>query len=425
MEVATINKVQEFLSSFENEERLSSNASIISKQEESKKLLENLDFPTTRTERWKYTRVGKFIKSSYSIGSNDNSIDVTPFILEGVENYVVFINGWVNIALSQIQELPIVLQKIGDLGESSEEVFASYFNSYTDQESEIFSAINAAFSSDGMFIQASTNFDTPIQFIHLTTENEIAIQPRNLFVAEKNASVHIIQTYNNINSENSFQNSVNDIIVRENAHLTLEVLQNESNPSYQIRTDQVTQFRDSTFTINTITINGDWVRNNLNIQVQGENCTTNLNSLYLPKGKQHIDNHTKVDHVKAHCESNELYKGVLSDNSTAVFNGKVFVRQDAQKINAFQSNGNVLLSDSATINSKPELEIYADDVKCSHGSTTGQLDDDALNYLKSRGIPTEKAKKLLVSAFVGDVINEIVYQPLKEKTILLVSEKMD
>lgn len=197
------------------------------------------------------------------------------------------------------------------------------------------------------------------------------------------------------------------MVVEANAHLTINKIQYESEANYQIATEQVKQEKDSTFTINTITLNGELVRNNLNIDVLGQNCNTHLNGAYLTKGKQHVDNHTTVDHTVANCESNELYKGVMDDDSTAVFNGKVFVRKDAQKINAFQSNGNVLLSGNATVNSKPELEIYADDVKCSHGSTTGQLDEDAVFYLRARGLSEKNARKLLVSAFIADVLDTI------------------
>ncbi len=166
--------------------------------------------------------------------------------------------------------------------------------------------------------------------------------------------------------------------------------------------------------MNTVTLNGMLVRNNLTVRVNGENATSNLNGVYLLKGKQHVDNHTVVDHKVSHCNSNELYKGVIDEDATAVFNGKVYVRQNAQKINAFQSNGNILLSDNASINSKPELEIYADDVKCSHGSTTGQLDEEAVFYLRSRGISEAAAKKLLVIAFVEDVLTNIENERVHE-----------
>jgi len=176
----------------------------------------------------------------------------------------------------------------------------------------------------------------------------------------------------------------------------------------------IEQAANSTATVHTITLNGGLVRNDLRFGVNGQNCTSNLYGLYPVKGKQHVDNHTIVDHRVAHCESNEHYKGILNDKSKAVFNGKVFVRQDAQKTNAFQSNQNILLSDHADVNSKPELEIYADDVKCSHGSTTGQFDEEAVFYLRSRGITEDSARKLLIQAFAEEVLDHVSIEPLRE-----------
>jgi Fe-S cluster assembly protein SufD len=187
----------------------------------------------------------------------------------------------------------------------------------------------------------------------------------------------------------------------------LDKLQYENETCYHISSEQIDQDANSTVTVNTVTLNGRLVRNNLNFVVNGQNATSNLNGAYILKANQHVDNHTVVDHKVANCNSNELYKGVMDEKSTGVFNGKVFVRQDAQKINAFQSNGNILLSDDATINSKPELEIYADDVKCSHGSTTGQLDNDAVFYLRARGLSEKSAKRLLVRAFIDEALEAI------------------
>ena len=202
-------------------------------------------------------------------------------------------------------------------------------------------------------------------------------------------------------------------------------MQFEGETSSHISTEQIDQGKNSTFTINTVTLNGLLVRNNLNIAVNGQNCTSNLNGAYLLKGKQHVDNHTVVDHRVANCNSNELYKGVIDDKATAVFNGKVFVRKDAQKINAFQSNGNVLLTDTATVNSKPELEIYADDVKCSHGSTTGQLDEEAVFYLRARGLSEKSARKLIVSAFIGEVLEKIEDDNVTDFVQKLLKDRFD
>ncbi|MFB0925053.1 MAG: Fe-S cluster assembly protein SufD, partial [Vicingaceae bacterium] len=190
-------------------------------------------------------------------------------------------------------------------------------------------------------------------------------------------------------------------------------IQNNAGESYQISSEQLYQRKDSNFTINTMTLQGTLVRNNLNIEVHGEGCETNLNGIYLGEAKNHIDNHTIVDHLKPNCNSNEVYKGILDDNSVGVFNGKVFVRRDAQKTNAFQQNNNILLTDDAVINSKPELEIYADDVKCSHGSTIGQLDDEAIFYLRARGVSKRSAINMMITAFVKDALERVSIPELK------------
>jgi Fe-S cluster assembly protein SufD len=222
---------------------------------------------------------------------------------------------------------------------------------------------------------------------------------------------------------NTFTNHITEIFISKNANLTIDKLQYEGETSSQIMTEQVEQSDDSTFTINTATLNGLLVRNNLNIAVNGQNCETNLNGVYLLNGNQHVDNHTIVDHLKPNCNSNELYKGVIDGKATAVFNGKVFVRKDAQKINAFQSNGNVLLTDDATVNSKPELEIYADDVKCSHGSTTGQLDEEAVFYLRARGLSETAARQLMVGAFVGEVFEKFENESVTKSIQTILSER--
>jgi Fe-S cluster assembly protein SufD len=261
-------------------------------------------------------------------------------------------------------------------------------------------------------VDENVSIDHPIQLLHLNTTDSQVSNVSHFISAHKGSKASfIIGSLSSANS-NSFTNSSLNVHVAENATLTIDKLQIEEEGNLIVSNELVTQEKGSTFTINTITLNGSLVRNNLTIEVDGTNCTTNLNGAYLLKGNQHVDNHTVVDHKQPHCNSNELYKGVMDDQSTGVFNGKVFVREDAQKINAFQSNGNVLLSDSATINSKPELEIYADDVKCSHGSTTGQLDEEAIFYLRARGLSEASARQLLVSAFISDVLDKIENEAL-------------
>jgi len=253
----------------------------------------------------------------------------------------------------------------------------------------------------------------PIHILNLTNSNELISNTRTIVKAHKNANVKIIESFINLQGENSFTNNVAEFFLSPNSHIEYNKIQEKEGESYQVATEQVYQTATSNFTINTITLEGTLVRNNLNIKVNAEGCETNLNAIYLGKDKNHIDNHTVVDHLKPNCNSNEVYKGILDDNSVGVFNGKVFVRPDAQKTNAFQQNNNIVLTDNAVINSKPELEIYADDVKCSHGSTTGQLDEEAIFYLRARGISKESAINLMIAAFIKDALESISIESLK------------
>lgn len=273
----------------------------------------------------------------------------------------------------------------------------------------VFHAFNTAYATDGLYlhISAKVQVEKTIEIIHVQTGENVVGHLRHIITAEAFSCARIIQRFLSVDAKSCFSNVISDIRVGKNANLTMNKVQEEDPSSFAIIGENVEQDADSTFTINTITLDGGLVRNDLAIAVAGSNSTTNLNGAYLLRDTQHVDNHTTVDHLVAHCDSNELYKGVIDGKATAVFNGKVFVRPNAQKINAFQSNGNVLLSDDATINSKPELEIYADDVKCSHGSTTGQLDDEAIFYLRARGIGEKAARQLMVGAFIGEVLEKI------------------
>lgn len=361
--------------------------------------------PTTRVEAWKYTRLAKITKQSYGVlDQSVSTIDAYSIDVNAVN--IVFVNGYFQKSLSSTS-LPIGL-KIKSLTELTSDELEQVGKNVV-LENELFNAINTVYSQDGIYIEIEKGqkIEQSIQLIHISTGSEVISNQRNVIVARESSEAHIIQSYFTENAAHTFVNHITEIFVDSNANLTIDKLQAEGENNHQIITEQVEQAKDSTFTINTLTLNGGVVRNNLTIAVNGQNCETNLNGAYLLKGNQHVDNHTVVDHLKANCNSNELYKGVIDEKATAVFNGKVFVRKDSQKINAFQSNGNVLLTDDATVNSKPELEIYADDVKCSHGSTTGQLDEESIFYLRARGLSERAARQLMVSAFVGDVFEKV------------------
>ncbi len=369
-----------------------------------KKVLEEISFPTTRSEAWKYTRLTKIKNATFSTGKLENvktTLGVDPNALK-----YVFINGHFSKELSA-KSFPDGMKVLALSEMDKEELFV--LGTELPLENELFNAFNSAYATDGIYfhVSAKMQIEPTIEIIHVSTGENTISNLRNFITVEAFSSVKIVQQFISEGKGNNFTNVVSEINVSKNAQLTIDKIQEENAADFHIATEQVTQASDSTFTINTLTLNGLLVRNNLNIFVDGNNCETNLNGAYILDENQHVDNHTIVDHLQAHCNSNELYKGVIGGKATAVFNGKVFVRKDAQKINAFQSNANVLLSDDATVNSKPELEIYADDVKCSHGSTTGQLDDEAIFYLRARGISEKSAKQLMVGAFIADVLEKV------------------
>lgn len=375
--------------------------------------------PTTRMEAWKYTRVAKLGKTHYT-SSEETIASLDSYQIATDATTFVFVNGHFSEELSS-DEMPEGVS-ISPLSACLEGEISS---SNLVLEGEIFNALNTAFLTDGVLIdiEAKTTVEKPIQIIHVLKGEATISNFKTIINAGDFSKAGIIQGFFAEDANKAFANVTSEISVGKNAFLTVDKIQYEAENTSHISTEQVSQHKDSTFTINTITLNGGLVRNNLNIEVVGENCETNLNGAYLLKGKQHVDNHTVVDHTVPNCNSNELYKGVIDEQGTAVFNGKVFVRKDAQKINAFQSNANVLLTNDASVNSKPELEIYADDVKCSHGSTTGQLDEEAVFYLRARGLSEKSARKLMVSAFIGDVLNKIENEDVLNYTHVMLKER--
>lgn len=417
-----------FLQHFTEQNHFSEPALSQEVRKEAQQALNDLDFPTRKTEYWKYTRVGKIVKKEYQTGLSETDINIEDYSIEGLDAHkLVFVNGYFREDLSSYSSgNGLTVELLSSAKEENEELLKPHFGKYAPHNNEVFVAMNTAYHTDGVFVHMEKNkkSDKPVHIIHLNDGDKILSQPRHLTIAEQGAEVDIIQTYETLSGEGSFTNVVSETIVKENAKVSIDKVQQEHVSSFQIATDQAYQEKNSTYTINTITLDGDLVRNNLNIDVDGENCQTNLHGVYLLNGTQHVDNHTVVDHLKAHCESNELYKGVMNDKSTGVFNGKVFVRQDSQKINAFQSNANILMTDDAKVFSKPELEIYADDVKCSHGSTTGQLDEEAVFYLMTRGLPEQDARNLLLYAFAGEVLDMVKIEPLRKKIDAIISRRL-
>tara|TARA_B100000508_G_scaffold137355_1_gene131594 strand:+ start:114844 stop:116103 length:1260 start_codon:yes stop_codon:yes gene_type:complete len=404
MEVVTENKVLSFVEGFKKPETLTST------RKEAIQALNAMDFPTTRVEDWKYTRVGRITKKNF-VQRETALKSIENLTIDGLDAHeLVFVNGYFNEALSSIKEDQSV--SIDRIDNISEEYYAGLVE---DTEENVFSLINKAYQTGGVFINVkkNTKANRPIHLIHHVTGEETIANVRHFVQMESGSKAEIVTSYSSSSAPNAFSNVVFEGHLESNANLTIQKIQREEKNVFHIANELFVQDEGSNFTINTITTGGLLTRNGLNVLVEGENCHTEMNGAYLGVDKQHIDNHTLIDQMYSNCTSSETYKGVMDGKSVGVFNGKVIVRQDAQNIEAYQSNGNVLLSDHASVNSKPELEIYADDVRCSHGSTTGQIDEDAIFYLRSRGISKDNAKKLMVAAFIGDVLDKITNEALR------------
>jgi Fe-S cluster assembly protein SufD len=388
--------------------------------------LKTKGFPDKKYEAYKYTDISKEIVQNFDLSLESKSPQLTTeqikklFNAQIKGNHLVFINGIYNSELSEIisPETELTVSTFHQLSAKEPEKLASFFGKHAKSEKDPFTALNTAITKDGVVVEIPKNTELTLPiityFIADASEKEVVSFPRNLYLIGKNSKADFIHFTKSLGHNKTLKNQVDEIVLEENSQGSLYKIQDDSELSYSVGETKVYQPNNSRFTAVTITLNGAVIRNNLNIDVDGEGCEANMYGLYLTKGKTHVDNQTEVDHIKPNSVSNELYKGIMDENSKGVFNGKIYVRREAQKTNAFQSNNNVLLSDSATINTKPQLEIWADDVKCSHGCTIGQLDDEAMFYLRSRGIGKEKARAMILRAFAREVIDKIEYEGLKE-----------
>jgi len=376
--------------------------------------------PNRKSEEYKYVNMDLMLKGEFSFAFYElvtkKQIEHTKF-LKGAIN-IVLVNGRCDEELSDMKSFPKGLE-IHFIAEGPDnETFKKHFSKYADINVDAFIALNTALANGGVFIHVAKGaiIEAPIHIINISkaAKNTI-IHSRNLIVVEENAQVKIIESFESVNATaKTFTNSITEMVVEQNSIVDYTKIQNENEFGHLVNTTQVCQKEKSVLTTNTITLSGSLVRNNLNIVLDGEHIKTHLNGLYLTNGNQVVDNHTLVDHRKPNCNSNELYKGIIEDKSSATFNGKIYVRKDAQKTNAFQSNKNILLSDDGTINTKPQLEIYADDVKCSHGTSTGKIDADKIFYLRARGLSETSAKKLLMHAFASEVVASIKLEEVRE-----------
>lgn len=392
-----------------------SNSEIFQKRKSAISNLEKLGFPTTKNEDWKYTDLSKLYNFNFAVPDiielNHSVID--NYHISGLnENILVFINGIFFKQYSFIISQPegVIIDNFNNVQNTKPEILNQHLAKYAEIQNG-FTALNTALASDGavIFIPNNTEINGHIHILNLIGQQEknIFFQQRNLIISGSNSKAKIIESYHSLNGIANFSNIVNEILIGENSNIEIYRIQQENYNSFHINYSQAHQLKNSNYTHYSVTLGGGLVRNDTNIKLDDENSTGNLYGLYITEDSQHVDNHTLIDHAKPHCQSNELYKGVLDGNSRGVFNGKVFVRKDAQKTNAYQSNKAILLSDDAKIDTKPQLEIFADDVKCSHGAAIGQLDDESVFYLRSRGIGEELARTVLIRAFANDIFETI------------------
>jgi Fe-S cluster assembly protein SufD len=407
-------------------------SSAIENRKKAIELLKVNGLPGSKQEEYRFTPITKslekeFIWKSKPVSASLKSID--DFLIPALDGYVlVFINGSYSRELST-QEFPtgITVSTLNDALKSNHPATAKYFDKLVNSETDSFAALNTAFWQDGIFIHVPENTTVEKSFLilHITDTNQESIvdHTRILGVIEKNSSIHIVEKFDAIGKNPVFHTLSEEFVVGEQANFEYCKIQNDSKQN-QVANTVIHQSNSSKVNTFTLTLQGELIRNNLNIIIDGENCESHFHGLYLLNGNTLADNHTVVDHRKPNSFSNEIYKGIMDENSKGVFNGKIFVRPHAQKTNAFQSNRNVIISDSASINTKPQLEIWADDVKCSHGCTSGQLDEEAMFYLRSRGIAEPMAKAMLLYAFAVDVLETLEHEGLRTHLDNLIAERL-
>ncbi len=391
--------------------------------------------PHIKLEDWRFTNIIDSIKPEY-IQHFKRPIkeikfdDIFKCDVPKLETILIeMINGW----YSNYNEPLHVLEDgviVGSFAEGLKkfpDIFEKHYARYANDNRNGLISLNTATANDGVFIYVPDNViaKKSVQIVNMVYSNkDLLINQRNLFVIGKNSQIKIVVCDHSMFFNSSFVNSFTEIVANENSIVDHYKLQNYSNVTSQYTSTDIIQDSGSKVSSNTFTLHGGFTRNDVKVSLNGRHSEINLNGLYLMDRKQHVDNNTFIEHAVPECLSNEKYKGILDDEAKGVFSGKIYVKKDAQKTTAYQLNKNMLLKDTATINTKPQLEIYADDVKCSHGAAVGQLDPEAMFYLRSRGISINEARMLLMYAFANEIINEITIEPLRERIDDLVAKRL-
>jgi Fe-S cluster assembly protein SufD len=419
---------------FENRQAATAPAWLSKLRGEGMQAFAEMGFPTTRLEDWKYCNVAPIA----GVRFRPAALELDERIQEWVEEIsfsgldgtrLVFVNGHYVEELSNIDELPAGT-KVTNLAKAvtQSEAAAERLGRYANHKDHPFVALNTAFMDDGAFIEVPRGVvvESPIEILYVSTggEEPWVAHPRNLVIAGQGSQVALVETYVDLGEGVYFNNAVTEIVAEDNAHVDYAKLQSESEAAFHVATVLAYALRNAAVVTNSIQFGARLGREEVTTVLDGEGAEGYLYGLYVTNGQQLIDNHTTIDHAQPHCSSREYYKGILDGKSTGVFNGKILVRKDAQKTDSRQSDQNLLLSETATINTKPQLEIFADDVKCTHGATIGQIDPESIFYLRSRGIGLEEARNLLMVAFAGEIIHHVKVGPFQRQLKAALLAKM-
>ena len=382
-----------------------------------------LGFPTLRDEDWRFTNLAPISKSKFKISENGStgvsSKDIEKFLFKKLDSYnLVFINGKYISELSNIENIQdkVLISSLTEAATNSSDIVSEYLGRFLNIETEAFNALNTAFFQDGVFVYVpkSTVLDKPVHAVYISnSEEQTVLNPRNLIIAEDNCELKIIEHYVSLSETVYLSNVVSEIFIGENSNLEHYMLEFESKKSFNISTLRVEQKRNSNLNSHSVLLGGALVRNNVHPVLSGEGCNSLINGLYMSNDRQHMDNFMRVEHASPHCDSRQFYNGVLDDKSRGVFHGRIIVHEGAEKTDAKQTNRNLLLSDTAQIDTKPQLEIYNDDVKCTHGATIGQMDENAIFYLQSRGIPKKEAQAIMLKGFTGESFANMSIEPVR------------
>jgi Fe-S cluster assembly protein SufD len=386
---------------------------------------ETLGLPSTRLEAWRVTNVAPIAETPFARASaaghevSEGDLSAFPLTTLGCPR-IVLVNGRHDAALTELDELPsgVRVESLAEAVRSRSDEVEPHLGRHAPIQDRAFAALNTASFEDGAVITVANGavVETPIHVVHVTAGNDLAVasHPRTLIVVEGNAQASVIESYLGLGDRVYLHNAVSEVVLGSNAVLDHVHVQTEAPGAFHIGTIQASLARDSRYANHNVSFGASLARHDIGSVLGGEGAEAILNGLYLAVGDQHVDNHTILEHAEPHCPSHELYKGILSGRAQAVFNGRIVVRPGAQKTDARQSNKNMLLTDEALIHTRPQLEIYADDVKCTHGATIGRLQEDALFYLRARGIGLAEARSILIHGFIGEILDGIAYRPLRE-----------